>query len=314
MTNKSLNALINRSGPIILDGGIGTELERLGAPMDHEAWCAVALETHPQLVRDVHRSYIDVGADIITVNTYAATRHALKNAGLEDKFENWNKLAVKLAKEALDESEPEIDILIAGSVSNFGHFGDKYTDEQLEPNYRDQAEVLVDNGVDLIILETLGSTTSTILTALKAVSEFNVPVWVAVSCAEDQESGQLFLGVEESRIHSDEDDRQTHQEFVEAINTIIGTAGSALLVMHSTIDATLVALNSIASQYKGLRGAYPNAGYWIRPEWAFVDQISPEDYLDRAQKWLDTGARIVGGCCGIGPNHIAALSKGLRSS
>ncbi|GIS88215.1 MAG: hypothetical protein CM1200mP18_09250 [Gammaproteobacteria bacterium] len=50
------------------------------------------------------------------------------------------------------------------------------------------------------------------------------------------------------------------------------------------------------SHYDGLRGAYPNAGYWTRPEWAFVDQISPEDYLDRAQQWLDTGARIVGGC------------------
>ena len=67
-----LDTLINSANPILLDGGIGTELERLGAPMDHEAWCAVALETHPQLVRDVHRSYIDAGADIITVNTYAA--------------------------------------------------------------------------------------------------------------------------------------------------------------------------------------------------------------------------------------------------
>ena len=120
--NKSLEALISRSGPIILDGGIGTELERLGAPMDHEAWCAVALETHPQLVRDVHRSYIDVGADIITVNTYAATRHALTNGGMEDNFISWNKRAVQLARDALDTSEVDRNILIAGSVSNFGHF------------------------------------------------------------------------------------------------------------------------------------------------------------------------------------------------
>ena len=137
--NKSLDALFSRSGPIILDGGIGTELERLGAPMDHEAWCAVALETHPQLVRDVHKSYIDVGADIITVNTYAATRHALTNGGMEDNFVAWNKLAVQLARDALDTSEVDRNILIAGSVSNFGHFGDAYTDEQLAPNYKDQA-------------------------------------------------------------------------------------------------------------------------------------------------------------------------------
>ena len=310
--NKSLDTLIARSGPIILDGGIGTELERLGAPMDHEAWCAVALETHPQLVRDVHRSYIDVGADIITVNTYAATRHALTNGGMEDKFASWNKLAVQLAREALDSSETDRDVLIAGSVSNFGHFDDVYTDKQLALNYKDQAEILVESGVDFILLETLGAKSSTIVTALNAVSEFDVPIWVAVSCAEDNDSGQLFLGIEESRIHSYRP--RAHQELGEAIDTIMEIAGSALLVMHSTVDATLPALQLMQSHYDGLRGAYPNAGYWARPEWAFVDQISPEDYLDRARQWLDTGARIVGGCCGIGPDHIAALSKGLRSS
>ena len=308
----NLDTLVNSSNPIILDGGMGTELERLGAPMDHEAWCAVALETHPELVRDVHRSYIDAGADIITVNTYAATRHALTNGGMEDNFTSWNKLAVQLAKEALDSSEVDRIILIAGSVSNFGNFSDDYTDEQLAPNYKDQAEILVESGVDFIILESLGAKSSTILTALNAISEFDVPIWVAVSCAEDPDSGQLFLGVEESRIHSHR--RSAHQELGEAINIIMDTAGSALLVMHSTVDATLPALELMQSHYDGLRGAYPNAGYWTRPEWAFVDQISPEDYLDRAQQWLDTGARIVGGCCGIGPDHITALNKGLRNN
>ena len=307
-----LDTLINSTDPIILDGGIGTELERLGAPMDHEAWCAVALESHPQLVRDVHRSYIDAGADIITVNTYAATRHALTNGGMEKNFTSWNKLAVQLARETLDASEVDRNILIAGSVSNFGHFNDQYTDKQLAPNFRDQAEILIENGVDFIILESLGAKTSTIVTALNAISEFGVPIWVAVSCAEDHDSGQLFLGIEESRIDSHRP--LAHQELGEAIDTIMDTAGSALLVMHSTVDTTLPALQLMQSHYDGLRGAYPNAGYWLRPEWAFVDQISPQNYLERARKWLDTGARIVGGCCGIGPDHIAALSKGLRHS
>ena len=307
-----LDTLVNSTNPIILDGGIGTELERLGAPMDHEAWCAVALESHPQLVRDVHRSYIEAGADIITVNTYAATRHALTNGGIEENFTSWNKLAVQLARETLDASAVDRNILIAGSVSNFGHFNDQYTDKQLAPNFRDQAEILIENGVDFIILESLGAKTSTIVTALNAISEFDVPIWVAVSCAEDHDSGQLFLGIEESRIDSHRP--LAHQELGEAIDTIMDTAGSALLVMHSTVDTTLPALQLMQSHYDGLRGAYPNAGYWLRPEWAFVDQISPQNYLERARKWLDTGARIVGGCCGIGPDHIAALSKGLRHS
>ena len=307
-----LDTLLNNTNPIILDGGIGTELERLGAPMDHEAWCAVALESHPELVRDVHRSYIDAGADIITVNTYAATRHALTNGGIEENFTSWNKLAVQLARETLDASEVDRNILIAGSGSNFGHFNDQYTDKQLAPNFRDQAEILIENGVDFIILESLGAKTSTIVTALNAISEFGVPIWVAVSCAEDHDSGQLYLGIEESRIDSHRP--LAHQELGEAIDTIMDTAGSALLVMHSTVDTTLPALQLMQSHYDGLRGAYPNAGYWLRPEWAFVDQISPQNYLERARKWLDTDARIVGGCCGIGPDHIAALSKGLRHS
>ena len=101
--NNDLTARLGKGEIIFLDGGIGTELERLGAPMDHDAWCAVALETHPHLVKDVHRSYINAGADVITANTYAATKIALRNAGIEDKFEEWTRLAVQLAKEALAE-------------------------------------------------------------------------------------------------------------------------------------------------------------------------------------------------------------------
>ena len=96
-TTNDLTARLENKEFILLDGGIGTELERLGAPMDHDVWCAVALQSHPHLVKEVHRSYINAGADVITVNTYAATRIALRNAGMEEKFEEWNQLAVELA-------------------------------------------------------------------------------------------------------------------------------------------------------------------------------------------------------------------------
>ena len=69
----------------------------------------------------------------------------------------------------------------------------------------------------------------------------------------------------------------------------------------------------MGENYSGLLGAYPNAGYWQRPDWVFVDQISPDDYLEAAASWVEAGAKIVGGCCGIGPEHISALSSGLSS-
>ena len=305
----AVDDLLERNHPVILDGGIGTELQRLGAPMDHEAWCAVALDTHPDLVRQVHRSYIESGADIITVNTYATTRQALKSAGMEEQFTRWNIRAVQIARETLDDSASERDILIAGSVSTFGNFN-RFSDAELEPYFQEQAEILVENGVDLVILETLSSRASTIVTALNALADFDLPVWVAISGVQDRNSGALYLGVEESPVHSNS--VTTHEPFADAIQKIMAEGGSALLLMHSPVNVCTPGLEVMSENYSGVLGAYPNAGYWQRPDWAFVDQITPADYLIAAGDWIDAGAKIVGGCCGIGPAHISALSAELR--
>ena len=305
----AVDDLLENNQPVFLDGGIGTELQRLGAPMDHEAWCAVALETHPDLVRQVHRSYIEAGADIITVNTYATTRQALKSAGMEEQFTRWNIRAVQIARETLDDSAPERDILIAGSVSTFGNFN-RFSDAELEPYFQEQAEILFENGVDLVILETLSSRASTIVTALNALADFDLPVWVAISGVQDRNSGALYLGVEESPVHSNS--VTTHEPFADAIQKIMAEGGSALLLMHSPVNVCTPGLEVMSENYSGVLGVYPNAGYWQRPDWAFVDQITPADYLKVAGDWIDAGAKIVGGCCGIGPAHISALSAELR--
>ena len=305
----AVDDLLENNQPVFLDGGIGTELQRLGAPMDHEAWCAVALETHPDLVRQVHRSYIEAGANIITVNTYATTRQALKSAGMEEQFTRWNIRAVQIARETLDDSAPERDILIAGSVSTFGNFN-RFSDAELEPYFQEQAEILFENGVDLVILETLSSRASTIVTALNALADFDLPVWVAISGVQDRNSGALYLGVEESPVHSNS--VTTHEPFADAIQKIMAEGGSALLLMHSPVNVCTPGLEVMSENYSGVLGVYPNAGYWQCPDWAFVDQITPADYLKVAGDWIDAGAKIVGGCCGIGPAHISALSAELR--
>ena len=312
--NNDLTARLDKGEIIFLDGGIGTELERLGAPMDHDTWCAVALQPHPHLVKDVHRSYINAGADVITVNTYAATRIALRNAGIEDKFEEWNRLAVQLAKEALAECDPSRPVYVAGSVSTFAsssRFGRSWKDGtgELKLWFREQAELLVESGVDLLLIETLASESSVMSAAVEAASDFDVPIWAALSCARDRKTGELSLGVEESSSQS-----QTfyayHEPFDLALDKLATQGGySALLVMHSEVDVTQPAVRSLSNKYKGPVGAYPNAGYWQRPEWIFVDQISPDDYVAKARAWVDEGAQIIGGCCGIGPEHIRALAQ-----
>ena len=103
---------------MIPDGAIGTELERLGARMDRGVWCVRALADSPELVPEVHRRYIEAGADIITTNSYSATREALQRYGLAAHFEDWNQRAACIAIEERDRAPRSGFVAVAGSVSN----------------------------------------------------------------------------------------------------------------------------------------------------------------------------------------------------
>src|ERR671915_1409709 len=103
---------------VILDGAMGTELERRGVPMDEVAWDAAALLTHPDTVREVHEDYIRAGADVIITNTFATARHVLEPAGMGERFRELNTRAVVLAKEAR-ENAAEGEVFVAGSISTF---------------------------------------------------------------------------------------------------------------------------------------------------------------------------------------------------
>ena len=96
------------SGPVlILDGAVGTELEKMGVPMHGEVWCAAALDTHPDTVRQLHEDYINAGADIITSNSYASSPHNLESAGLGDRAVELNALSIKLVREAIANAAPK---------------------------------------------------------------------------------------------------------------------------------------------------------------------------------------------------------------
>ena len=309
MSNAAeLEALLQRGGTVILDGAMGTELERLGAPMHDSVWCAKALEDHPDLVREVHRSFIEAGADVITTNTYASPRHALAPGGLGDRVEEWNVRAVTFAREVRDATDSPRAVYVAGSVSTFGSFN-RLEPAELARGLREQAQILVEHGVDLLLLETLGSKREGIEAGVEAIANLGLPVWVAMSCMQDRDSEEVMHGIEESQAHSDSDDRQAYEPFGPAMAVVMARGACAALMMHSDLNVTRAALNSIAAHYDGPRGAYPNAGHWLRPQWAFVDQVSPEAYAEEASTWVEAGARIVGGCCGIGPDHIRAVRE-----
>ena len=281
---------------LILDGATGTELEKRGVPMDNAAWCATALATHPETVREVHEDYIRAGADVIITNTFPAAKHVLEAAGVGDRFRELNVRAVELAREAR-ENTAEGPVYVAGSMSTFPPKLDHAYDpgeQEARGNYAEQAETLADAGVDLLALEMMLDLEQSVY-AVEAAVATGLPVWIGFSCKR-AEDGTLILW-------------DGHVTLAEALDTIPQLGGSLVSIMHTLVEDTVPALREVRKHWSGPVGAYPHAGEFVMPNWQFIDMISAEDFAREAQGWLDQGAQVVGGCCGIGPEHIRALKE-----
>ena len=296
---------------MILDGANGTELERLGPGWTRGVWCARALADRPNMVDEVHCHYLDAGADVITANSYSATREAMQRHGLATHFEDWNRRTARIALEERDRASRSGSVAVAGSVSSDGRF-DALDWEPLLDHFRAQGAILVDEGVGLLILESLGSIARTVKVMVSATKDLGVPVWVALSCLRDRETGAVMHGIEESGEAADA--AQVYGPLAEAVLKVMSIGGSAVLMMHLVRDVTEDAVKVLRGAYLWPVGAYPNAGYWTRPNWTLVDQVSPEVYLADARRWIEAGAAIVGGCRVAGVEHIRSVAEGLKGS
>ena len=226
------------------------------------------------------------------------------------RFEDWNRCSARIARDERDKSSRADAIALAGSVSSYGDFN-RLDDDIVSEHIRAQAEILVGEGVDLLILETPGSTARVVKAMVAATMDLGVPVWVSLSCARNREkTSALMFGIEES--HEANSLTREYGAFDETIREVMAVGGSALLMMHSAFDVTEEAVRIMRENYSGPVGAYPNAGYWERPNWVFVDQLSPDEYLADARRWVNAGASVVGGCYGVGVEHIRALAEGLK--
>ena len=285
-------------GVVVLDGGMGTELEARGARMDHEAWSGLANLEHPDLVRQIHEDYVRAGADVVIANTFPTNRAALAAAGYGDRFDKVNRAAVAAAFGARERVGRRV--AVAGSMSLLGTVDtgraaeEPPSDEQLLDVYGEQATLLADAGVDLIVLEMFDARWSA---ALRPALDTGLPVWVGVWTRLGEDGGLLA---------------PTGQAFEEDLPALIDERIAAVLVMHSPLDAVRPALAAIARRWHGPRGAYPHAGHWERPNWTFED-LPPSVMADHAEAWASDGARIVGGCCGTRPGHIHAIRDRLAA-
>ncbi|MGH6718253.1 MAG: homocysteine S-methyltransferase family protein [Alphaproteobacteria bacterium] len=300
MSTDWIDRRVAAGGIVLIDGAMGTELQRRGVHMDQHAWSGIAVLEHGAIVRQIHEDYIRAGADVIITNTFASSRRALEPAGHGADVAGINRQAVDLARQARERAADR-PVAIAGSISTyFGRLDPPKAPDPAQERaaYREQAELLAGAGCDLIALEMMSDVEQTEF-ALDAALAVGLPVWLGLSVRRPEADGAVMLFDESHTL-------------AEAVTAFAGRPIAAVTVMHSRVPVTAPALAIVRRHWSGLVGVYPHAGRFKMPEWQFIDGMSPDDYAREAAGWVAQGAALVGGCCGIGPAHIQRLAAVLR--
>ncbi|WP_278442643.1 homocysteine S-methyltransferase family protein [Pseudomonas oryzihabitans] len=293
---------------VLLDGGMGRELQRRGAPFRQPEWSALALSEAPEQVEAVHRAYIEAGAQVITSNSYAVVPFHIGEARFAAEGEALAARAGELARQAVVASGQPVRV--AGSLPPlFGSyrpdlFEPARVDEVLQPLIRGLAP-----HVDLWLAETQSS-----LAEVRAIAaglpRDGKPLWLSFTLKDEDVD-------EVPRLRSGE-------PVVEAAQLAVELGAGALLFNCSQPEVMAAALDTARATFAaaGIEipfGAYANA-FPPQPEEATANDgldplrpdLDPPGYLSFAQDWQARGASLIGGCCGIGPEHIAVLNQRLR--
>ena len=302
---------------IVLDGGTGTEIARLGGEMNAAAWCGVANLTYPDTVRRVHESYLEAGADVVITNTFATCRHVLEGAGLGDETVAINRRAVALAREARDRAAPDRPVAIAGSMSNTvawlpGTVGPDPaylpSPEREAANYREMADTLAEAGCDLLVMEMLMDVERA-MRVTEAALTTGLPVWAGISTSRGP--GGTMIGWD---IAAEEEGRLPDgyepppREPLETIIDALASLGPQVTgIMHSSLASTTLGLDVLFERWGGPVMAYPEATHpdTVSPSARVL--VEPEDFASHCRGWVEGGVQIVGGCCGTTIRHIRAM-------
>jgi S-methylmethionine-dependent homocysteine/selenocysteine methylase len=288
---------------VLLDGGMGQELIARSSQPASPLWSAKVLVDEPHLVAAVHRDYIEAGATVLTLNTYAVTPQRLAAQGREDLFEPLQAQACALVTRVRDESGR--DVAIAGCLpplvaSYHPEVSPSY--ETALASYRRIVAAQAEH-VDLFLGETLASTTEA-SAAAQAALESDLPVWISLTITDDT-SITLRDG----------------EPLAEGVAALRKLGVDARLLNCSRPEAISAAWEVFATG-GGVTGAYANGFTSIEglKPGGTVDalearrDLSPEAYADFALGWVEHGASIVGGCCEVGPAHIRRLRERLEAT
>ena len=293
---------------VLLDGGMGRELQRRGAPFRQPEWSALALSEAPEQVEAVHRAYIEAGAQVITSNSYAVVPFHIGEARFTAEGEALAARAGQLARQAVVASGQPVRV--AGSLPPlFGSyrpdlFEPARVDEVLQPLIRGLAP-----HVDLWLAETQSSLAEVRAIAARLPGD-GKPLWLSFTLKDEDVD-------ETPRLRSGE-------PVAEAAQLTVELGAGALLFNCSQPEVMAAALDTARTTFAAAGveipfGAYANA-FPPQPEEATANDgldplrpdLDPPGYLSFAQDWQARGASLIGGCCGIGPEHIAVLNTRLR--
>jgi len=282
------------SGEVVLiDGATGTEIERRGVPQLEDAWNGGGALSHPDTLREVHEDYINCGAQIIISNTFATHRSALEDAGVADNFEAYNRRSVEIACEARDNSGAD-HVLVAGGMSYWSWSGNKPPIDTLHESACEQAAILADAGADFLMLEMMVDI-DRMIACMDAALKTELPLWVGLTCGVDNDAVMLRNG----------------DSLEDAVSEIKARDVPVINVMHTVVDLVDQSLTALRASYDGVMGVYAHSGSFEDHLLQFDSVCTPHDYHTYVEKWLQHDVKIVGGCCGIGPDHIRRLKTSL---
>ncbi len=289
-----LRARLAAGEKFVTDGATGTNLQRMGLPVGAaaELW----ILENPDAIRSLEQAFIEAGSDIVLTCTFGGTRLRLEASGLADRFEEINRKAVEITREAAMGT----DVLVAGSIGPMGHMLaplGTLSEEEAEQNFTDQARILSECGVDLIVIETQFDLNEA-AAAVRGVRAVDGEIPLVCSFSYDRGT-RTMMGVRPSQMAE-----------------LIGAMEVDVLGINCgrSLDENLQALQELGEATDKPIWFKPNAGM---PE---MDEdgkpsysVTPTGMGALVPGWLEAGAQLVGGCCGTSPEHLAEIARAVKA-
>ena len=293
--NKFLERL-NSGEILVADGATGSNLQKMGLRPGQPPEDLII--DNPDILFTLERSFVEAGADIILTCTFGGTRMRMKDSKYQDRAPEVNIRAAELARKAASARE---GVMVAGSMGPVGGLLKPYGPleaEEVQATFAEQAKALTEGGVDFLLIETMFAFEETTAAFEGARSVSDLPIVVSFSY---DRGTRTMMGIKP---------KDVIKKYSEMGAVVIG----------ANCGTTLENMEAVVKEYGA---TLPNVPLWVKPNAGVphmdieteqgVYDMTPEDMGNYAKKYVELGAKIVGGCCGNTPEHVAAIAQAVKN-